>query len=211
MSLLPKNEIVKAALKGLKNAQKSYESWSGGQWLDSAPEYLITCEIAKSIDMLASKNNKKISITLEDNVRATLECTNGLTCGKHKKTITKLGRSDIVIWQANDMPRAIIEVKKGYSFHEKCKYDVKRIADMLLKGGKAKCGSLEFGVFAMYTSDENDNIPLINKRYHDFVSATKSTIEAHTGKTFKIDSAKIDPIVQDGGTWGAICIVITPN
>ena len=40
--------IIKAIISSIEQAQEDYESWSGGDWLWNAPEYLLTTSIAKS-------------------------------------------------------------------------------------------------------------------------------------------------------------------
>ena len=42
-------EIIDAALAGIKQSQEQYEEWSHGDWLWNAPEYLITVNVANKI------------------------------------------------------------------------------------------------------------------------------------------------------------------
>jgi len=41
--------ITGAILKGIKQAQRDYSTWSGGYWLWQAPEYFLVTYIAQQI------------------------------------------------------------------------------------------------------------------------------------------------------------------
>jgi len=139
------NSIISACNKGINSAYKSYEEMSTER-LWSAPEYFITSLIA--IEIANSPGSKYV--TLEGGIHNSLECAGATGKGKFHKAINLNGRSDIVIWWAGDTPRAIIEVKNRVSNKKNYEKDIHRIMHMLNR--KSDDSSLQFGVFAFYTS-----------------------------------------------------------
>ena len=143
---VPMKAVIKKTLSGIAKAQRDYEAWSGGLWLWQAPEYMLTMYIAKELwTMPGSKH-----LTLESNVKRTLEDAGGMGRGKISEAARLGGRSDIVLWWwSNDMPRAVIEVKNQVSDSAtEIKQDIKRISTMLRK----RDNSFQCGLVAFYTS-----------------------------------------------------------
>ena len=142
---VPMKAVIKKALSGIAKAQRDYEAWSGGFWLWQAPEYILTVYIAKELWTVPGSKY----LTLESNVRRTLEDAGGMGRGKISEATRPGGRSDIVLWwSSSDMPRAVIEVKKvSYSATE-IKQDIERISTTLRKRGN----SIQCGLVAFYTS-----------------------------------------------------------
>ena len=60
------DKVVDATLSGIKKSQQQYEKWSGGDWLWSAPEYLITVNVANKIAEIGGPQY----ITLENGSKA---------------------------------------------------------------------------------------------------------------------------------------------
>ena len=124
--------------------RKDYEAWSGGCWLWEAPEYMVTTYIAKEIwTMPGSKY-----LTLESNVRETVDEAGGFGRGRLRKNVRPGGRSDITLWWANSTPRAVIEVKNQISKVGGIEGDIDRIKSML----RNRDNTLKFGLMAFYTS-----------------------------------------------------------
>ena len=143
---VPIEAVIKKTLSGIVKAQKDYEAWSGGLWLWEAPEYMLTTYIAKELWTISGSKY----LTLESNVRGTLEDAGGMGRGKISEAARLGGRSDIVLWwSSNDMPRAVIEVKNQVSDSAtEIKQDIKRISTMLRK----RNNSFRCGLVAFYTS-----------------------------------------------------------
>lgn len=140
------NEVVDSTLYGIKESMETYKNWSGGEWLWNAPEYLITIKIAENIFKI--KGIKYI--TLEDKVSLILKESN--ICIKDLKIKRINGKYDMVLWNIDEMPRAIIEIKNKVYSYKKIAKDIERIKDSL-KNKKSKT-SLKFGIMAFYISRE---------------------------------------------------------
>ena len=143
---VPMKAVVKKILSGIAKAQRDYEDWSGGSWLWKAPEYMLTTYIAKELGTMPGSKY----LTLESNVRRTLEGAGGMGRGKISDAARLGGRSDIVLrWGSDKMPRAVIEVKNQVSDSAtEIKQDIKRISAMLRK----RDNSFQCGLVAFYTS-----------------------------------------------------------
>lgn len=154
------NHVVSATkiMKGISNANRSYEKLTNGDWLDYAPEYFVTVEIARVLGADSTP------ISLEVSTRQTIRDGTGKGRGKHFKVLDGLKRFDIVCYEKSgeQLPRAIVEVKHPYygdlGMLEK---DIARVATALTKAAsnrarakKTEAGrkraSLRHGFLAFY-------------------------------------------------------------
>jgi len=149
MGKLSLEKIVKNCLYGIRQSFNDYYEWSAGEWLSNAPEYLLTINIAKEI----AKNKENKFLTLEDNVRNTLEVANTQIRGKLSKNIRENGRTDIIIWWAKGTPRGIIEVKNDVWGVAKIQGDVKRIINILQKKSDIEFGIITFFIKKSYKNN----------------------------------------------------------
>ena len=139
MARISRDEILKACVDGIKKSFNEYLEWSYGEFLWNAPEYLLTVNIAKELWKI--KKESKL-ITLEDNVKKTLENANSAKMDKLHKDIRAEGRSDIVFWWGKGTPRGIIEVKNAvYNKQRHIQKDLDRIYGILKKKS-----DIEFGI-----------------------------------------------------------------
>ena len=122
-------EVAAAAKRGLVNAQRTYESWTGWWW--APPEYVGTIGVAKAVHRL----ERVKWVTLEHNVRHALrEARGGM--GRPAKNLSKQGRFDVVVWGATK-PQGVIEVKtRGYTTLVR---DVERVCNAI-KNAKGIAG-----------------------------------------------------------------------
>ena len=138
--IIPTDEIISKTSKGVRKAQQLYEKWSGGDWLWQAPEYLLTVCIAQEI----TKTPGSHFLTLENNVRATIEEAGRLRRGGQPKNLRLKGRFDIVVWWGNGVPRAVIEVKNQPSGFSSIQEDVARICSTLKAETDIRCGLIAY-------------------------------------------------------------------
>ena len=101
------DKIIKATLAGIKKSHIQYKTWSGGDWLWEAPEYLITITVANKISGLVGSKY----ITLENNTKSTISEAGGLGKGRLPRDLRERGKVDILLWWGNNKPRAVIEIK----------------------------------------------------------------------------------------------------
>ena len=162
MARISKNEILKACVNGIKKSFNEYLKWSNGKWLCNAPEYLLTVNIAKELWNI--KKEAKF-ITLEDNIRYTLENANAKIKGKLANAVRSKGRSDIIFWWGKGTPRGIIEVKNAVCYKYKIEEDLERIYAVLKKDSDIEFGITAFYIYR-YFEKGNANIE-IEKRIED--------------------------------------------
>ncbi len=145
-SQLSMNEVVDSTLKAIIDSHEEYIEWSDGEWLWNAPEYLLTVNIAKELNRI----DKNKYITLEDNVRKTMDIAKATGAGRMHPDVRENGRFDIVLWWAGGTPRAVIEVKNSVCTYENIKIDVTRIKEVLNR--KTDLSDFQFGLIAFYIS-----------------------------------------------------------
>lgn len=143
------NEIIKKTLAGVSRAQRDYKQVSGGCDLWEAPEYMITTSIAKTVSVL---RDSSIYVTLENNVRGTIDDAGGIGVGRPPKILSSgLTRFDIILWH-DATPIGVVEVKRNPSGFSSVKTDVARICAALTRNKE-----LQFGLVAYYRSSGEGN------------------------------------------------------
>ena len=162
--------IIKKTLRGISKARKDYKKWSG-LWLWQAPEYMITTYIAKEIAT-------DYYVTLEQDAGELSPGPGKLSKDARRKL--EGGRFDIVVWNDDDTPIVIIEVKNRVSGFSKISGDVENICSMVKRKN-----SLQYGLVAYYTEWKET----------DAVSAEKGTSE----RVESVKNEAYDYINQKGG------------
>lgn len=126
--------LGKTILDGIMVSQERYEKMSGGLWLDSAPEYFITSQVALHL-------NEKLGLT------CTLEepmVNLPIGRGAPGYLLRRNGRADIAIWDDDENVTAIVEVKNNI-FHSSSGEDLHRLAIF-----SRRVGQRPVGVFAYF-------------------------------------------------------------
>jgi hypothetical protein len=197
-------KIVSGALAGVVKAQKNYVQWSGGDWLWNASEYMTTVFVAQEIAKLEGTKY----VTLEHGVKSAMADAGAIGQGKLHKKIKVGGRFDILLWWADETPRAPIEVKCQVASIEKIKADLQRIEKVVLR--KKTDSSFQFGMMVFYTSC-NDNKQfsakeILDKRLLNIEADCKQLIESCSVKMSR------SKIYTDGvSAWVASAIVLKPH
>ncbi len=142
------DDVANKTLAGISKAQREYEDWTGGCWLWEGPEYMVTTYIARQISTI---NDRTFYLTLENNVRDGINEAGGGR-GRPRNDLRFYGKFDILLWWANDTPRAIIEVKNQVNGFSKIKDDVSRISAALSQQNTIRCGFI-----AYYTSKREED------------------------------------------------------
>ncbi|MEN7433199.1 hypothetical protein VA599_20870 [Chromobacterium sp. TRC.1.1.SA] len=146
-----KSEVEGAICSGIRKAYREYLRWTGDEGLHGAPEYLLTCAIARELAEL----DEGCYVTLEANVRETLECADVCFRGSPPATLRERGRADIVLWVAPEadqsgVPRVLVEVKNYQTGPGgRLAKDVRRLRDALLLSMESG-GALEFGCLGFW-------------------------------------------------------------
>ncbi|MCP4349091.1 MAG: hypothetical protein GY795_26725 [Desulfobacterales bacterium] len=195
--------IIDSALRGIAKAQKNYEEWTGGEWLWTAPEYLLTTSVASEIAKIKGATKY---LTLENNTYQALEDAGATGKGKLHSDLRANGKVDILLWWANSTPRAVIEVKNQVSNIKDCQADIKRIKQLLKR--KSNVSSFQFGLFAFYTSSRDRQEftaeERLEKRLQNIYE--QSTELIGDDLTLTIHKKKIQ--VQDDSAWVSAVLLI---
>lgn len=201
------DDIVECVLDGLEKSHNEYFEWSYGEYIWNAPEYLLTVNIAKEL----IQSEKVDYLTLEDNVKKTMEIANATGAGRTHKDLRKDGRFDIVLWGGDKEPKppmAVVEVKnKVYAFG-RIKEDIERIKQTLLR--KQEDSTIEFGLMAFYATNtykkESDNN--FNVLIEGLLNSAKECLEEHFSvKKYERTLQENDKII-DGNVYRPVVFKI---
>ena len=200
---IPKENIAKACVSGIKSAQKQYENMSG-DWVYWAPEYFITSCIAQKLHQ--QKGNKYI--TIENSAYEALNEAGAIGRGRLHRDIRSNGRFDIILWWAKGDPRAVIEIKNRVFNRTQYEPDLKRIMGVLSR--KSLKSSIQFGIFAFYMAANQSK----KKSAMNIMQQRLLTIEANVseilGRDFKYKVFfKSDH--DNESAWYAVSLLIEHN
>jgi len=199
---IPISKVVDATLDGFKEAQRSYEKWSGGYWLWQAPEYLISSSVAKSIAGLEGAKY----ITLEHGATSTLEDAGAKGKGRLPGNIREKGKVDILFWWGDGSPRAVIEIKNQIYSKDQYEKDIKRIGAFLSKNKEQS--SLQFGIFAFYESAEDGPIKSSREKVTDRVNKIYKNCREILDGGYEVSLKMTDIHTIDDSSWVAACLLI---
>ena len=105
---LPIDDVIRKTLRGIARAQKDYEYWTDGYWLQEAPEYMTTVYVAREI---CKTKDRGYYLTLESNAGQTVRDAGGIGKGRVSAESRLGGKFDIVLYRADGYPRIVIELK----------------------------------------------------------------------------------------------------
>ena len=180
-------EVAPAAKRGLVNAQKTYESWSGWWW--APPEYVGTMGVAKAVHRLESVK----WVTLEHNVRNALrEARGGM--GRPADNLSKQGRFDIVVWGTNK-PQGVIEVKtRGYSTLVR---DVERVCNAIENAKGIRWGLVAY-LYAWSDGEIKEGKDRVSGRVEGIADRAQRLVD---GRDMHFERHRGTPRVREGGAW----------
>lgn len=207
---IPKKQVFGSVLRGVEQASESFCKISGWESLWYAPEYFLTCAIARELAESGSGET-----TIEDGVRETMEIAGANGPGKPRNGLRKGGRFDLVLWWKQGTPRAVIEVKHPlYSPSKVFEEDIVRIRDVLeasLKTG----GSFQFGGLAFWTgaNQTNEKPDSVKKRIIEIRKSLLKSARGLAGDRFVVTPHSGNIKTEDNGKWGwaAMLLVLEPK
>lgn len=194
--------VARGALNGIVKAQREYEKWSGGEWLWCAPEYIATVFVAQEIYKLDGSKY----VTVEHGANAAIADAGARGRGKLHHKIRANGRFDILLWWADEKPRAPIEVKCQVTRIEKIKADLQRIEKVIHRSKENS--SFQFGMMVFYSSCDTKEFvakEILSRRLESINADCKELLPKCS---VKMISSKI---YTDGDSaWVASSIVLKP-
>lgn len=199
---IPIETIIEKTLEGIALAQKDYESWTDGDWLWNAPEYMLSTYIAQKISRIQGAKY----VTLEESAKSALKDAGSIGRGKLHSKLRVNGRFDILLWWGSYSPRAVIEVKNQISRVDAIKEDLHRVAQVLKR--KNAESSFQFGLVAYFTScSDNKEFSAkerIARRIENIYYDTKELL----GNNFNVSSYNKRIKVDEDSAWVASVLLI---
>lgn len=188
--------------RGVAKAHEDYRNWSGGRWLQEAPEYMATTYIAKELSLIPSIG---LYVTLEEGVRRAVQDAGGTV--RRRSLRPKHAKFDIVLWRGYT-PRGVVEVKHQPHGFVDIENDLDRICDVLLDNN-----TFRFGLIGFFRSfDAGEEKPAedrLNDRIESVSCGAQSLVECK-GLRFKAYPPHVQQGVndEDDSAWGAVVIGI---
>lgn len=192
---------IQAIISGIENAQVDYSSWSGGDWLWTAPEYLLTTSVAREI---MSIEGSKL-MTLEHSTKGVMSDAGAVTRGGIPKKTRPDGRVDIILWRANGEPRGVIEIKNQVRSFSRISDDVERIHKILHKNHNGS--SFQFGCVAFYTSAKTDKKGGALEKLNKTFESIKKSARKKESEVIKVKLYQSKIYEVENSAWAAACLV----
>jgi len=138
--------LVSAMIKGGEKAVKDFSAISGDEWFGEAPEYVLTTYACGGL-----RNIENSSALFEVSVGEMRSAAGAIRRGRPAEHERLNGRIDFVIYWANQLPRAAIEVKSPIWSADKARLvpDFVELCRALLA---CSSSSLQFCGFVFYAS-----------------------------------------------------------
>lgn len=171
---------------------------SGGYWVWTAAEYMLTTYIAKELsDMRGAK-----FVTVESNGLESINHAGAIAPGPKPSKARLSGRFDILLWWGKAKPRAVIEVKNQPGGQSGWCHDIDRIISVLKIS--ASKSTIKFGAFAYYYSAA-DGKSKVREKFEEVETYAREKIP----NGYSVHQAT--PEIHDEGSegaWGAACLII---
>lgn len=205
MAAVSMENICWAVISGIEKAQIDYEEMSGGEWLWTAAEYMLTTYIAKEIHELEGSK----FVTVESNGLSTMDFAGARAPGPKPRKARLSGRFDLLVWWANSKPRGVIEVKNQPGGPSGWYHDIDRITSVL-DIGKGD-SSIKFGSFVYYYSARDGSRYSAEEKVDAKFRRVEALVKERTKNKYRVRQV-VSEIHNEGelGAWGAACLTIQP-
>lgn len=203
MAAVATDVISGAIISGIEKAHEDYRRMSGGYWIWTAAEYMLTTYIAKELsDMEGAK-----FVTIESNGISAMDHAGAIAPGPKPGKARLNGRFDILLWWGKAQPRAVIEVKNQPGGPSTWFHDIERITSVL-KISREK-SSIKFGVFAYYYSAVDGELLSAAEKVLSKFERVESYVRENISDKYSVQQV-ISDIHDEGseGAWGAACLII---
>jgi len=153
MKRVSKQDLIRAAFTGMQIAERKFSSLtSNSVYLNRAPEYLLTVNVAEKLGQSAPNH----LTWLEFQLSQARSQARGQPHEPAKSHGRGNGRCDILMcWAASKEPRAAFEIKRDVQSLGKIKSDVERI--LYLMGDGVDGNTLQFGAVMFNTMAESSH------------------------------------------------------
>lgn len=157
MKRVSKQELIRAAFTGMQVAERKFSSLtSNSVYLNRAPEYLMTVNVAEKLGQSAPNHLTWLEFQLSQARSKPRRHAHQSTHKPVKSHGRGNGRCDILMcWAASKEPRAAFEIKRDVQSLGKIKSDVERI--LYLMGDGVEGNTLQFGAVMFNTMAESSH------------------------------------------------------
>ena len=210
--------VVESVLEGIQAANKLYEKWSMGWWTtDSGVEGHVVSEVARRLYHQSANGQSLLMEVPFSDIEEWSEARRQR--GPRRRTLRGNRRADIVIFDRDDYPAAVIEIKRRWSARP-CFRDLKRIRDLIIAYGPGQEGSLGMGCLAFMVQEwatKRITAPeRVDRRIETICRAVKDGFDSQ-GLVLEFqrsDSRGYPPRyqrIQEQGEWAhaAVCIALS--
>lgn len=206
---------VDAILDGIQKANIEYERWSRGWWIgDSGVEGHVVSVVARKLyRQIANGHSLLMEVPFSD-IQEWAEAAP--TRGRRRRALNGGNRADTVIFNGNDRPIAVVEIKRRWS-HRACFRDLTRLRDLIVAYGPRRQGTLRKGYLAFMVQQKETRRETAIERLHWKIEAISDTVlEGFNAQGLELDcfrsSARTYPLRyrtrhdQDNWAHAAVCI-----
>lgn len=160
-----RDTVIAAVHTGMRLAVREFERWTDGESLaDWGVEPVLTASCARAICRAARASGGLTSITLEQSFASLLAWSaRRHHSGRPPETARRLidqpnKRIDLVLWNGNGTPRAIVEVKRSDTVSGLVS-DAERLTDFVRYAGRSYEGTLRYGLLATLVQHPTSSSP----------------------------------------------------
>src|SRR5476649_2038556 len=100
MAAIATNTISSAIISGIEKAHKDYQCMSGGYWVWTAAEYVLTTYIAKELSEMRGAK----FVTVESNGLSSMDHAGAIAPGPKPSKARLSGRFDLLLWWGKSQP-----------------------------------------------------------------------------------------------------------
>lgn len=199
-----RDTVIGALHSGMSLAVREFERWTDGESLaEWGVEPVLTVNCARAICRAARAAGGRTSVTLEQNFGSLLDWS----ARRHRPGRPPEGarrlvnqpnkRVDLVLWNGNGSPRAIIEVKRSDTVAGVVA-DGERLTDFVRYAGRAYGGTVRYGLLATLFQHPAGASPTsrtqkVMRRYNalsDLAQARGFRLRAHGPKPVPLGSLR---------------------
>ena len=210
--------VVESVLEGIQAANKLYEKWSIGWWTtDSGVEGHVVSEVARRLYRLRENGQSLLMEVPFSYIEEWSEAQR--QGGPRRRTLRGNRRADIVIFDPDDYPSAVVEIKRRWSARP-CFRDLERIRDLIIAYGPGREGSLEMGYLAFMVQERAVGRQTASRRVDRRIETIWQAVENgfHSQglalEYQRSDARRYPPRyqrIQEQGEWAhaAVCIALS--
>lgn len=210
--------VVESVLEGIQAANKLYEKWSMGWWTtDSGVEGHVVSEVARRLYRQRDNGQSLLMEVPFSDIEEWSEARR--RSGPRRRTLRGNRRADIVIFDPEDYPAVVVEIKRRWSAGP-CLRDLERIRDLIIAYGPGQEGSLGMGCLAFMVQKPAPTRQTASDRVDRRIEAIWNSVEngfqSHglALECQRSESRRYPPRyqrIQKQGEWAhaAVCIALS--